>query len=172
MSSSGIIKWYAIYVVSRHEKKVAKLLTEQNVETFLPLIKRLKQWSDRKKMVEEPLFKSYLFVRTDLKNYFDILHVPGVVHFICFDGKPLEVPENQIAAVESYVSDFVDDNDNCLPDLHEGQLVEIKYGQMKGLVGRFISMKGKQRVIVNIEAVGQFLPINISRSQVTPIVND
>ena len=171
MTNAGSIKWYALYVMSRHEKKVNKLLTERNVETFLPLIQRLKQWSDRKKLVEEPLFKSYIFVHTDLKFYFDILHVPGVVHFICSESKPLVVPENQIAAVKSYISDFVDD-DGSLPDLHEGQLVEIKYGQMRGLVGRLVTMKGKQRVVVNIESVGQFLPINISRSQVSPILND
>ena len=73
MAEKAVARWYAVYVKSRYEKKTSKLLEDRNIETYLPLIGRLKQWSDRKKTVEEPLFKSYLFVHTDLKNYFDIL---------------------------------------------------------------------------------------------------
>lgn len=167
MSEKTALRWYAVYVKSRYEKKTSKLLQDRDIETYLPLIGRLKQWSDRKKTVEEPLFKSYLFVHTDLKNYFEILNTPGIVKFITFEGKPVPVPDNQLVAVKEYVGEYdgVDDFEQ-LQDLREGQMVEIAHGQMKGLVGRFIEIKGKQRLLVNIEAVGQSLPINISRSQV------
>jgi len=168
MSEKTVSKWYAVYVKSRYEKKTFKLLEEKHIETYLPLINRLKQWSDRKKMVEEPLFKSYVFVRTDLKDYFEILNTPGIVRFVCFEGKPVPVPENQLVAVKSYIGEFDGEEEiDRLQDLHEGQLVEIAYGQMKGLIGRLVEIKGKQRLLVNIEAVGQSLPISISRSQVT-----
>ena len=168
MSEKTVSKWYAVYVKSRYEKKTFKLLEEKHIETYLPLINRLKQWSDRKKMVEEPLFKSYVFVRTDLKDYFEILNTPGIVRFVCFEGKPVPVPENQLVAVKSYIGEFDGEEEiDRLQDLHEGQLVEITYGQMKGLIGRLVEIKGKQRLLVNIEAVGQSLPISISRSQVT-----
>ena len=167
MSEKTVSRWYALYVKSRYEKKTSKLLEDKNIETFLPVIGRLKQWSDRKKMVEEPLFKSYLFVRSDLKNYFEILNTPGIVRFVTFEGKPVPVPDNQLLAVKEYIGEYSGDDDfDNLQDLHEGQLVEIAYGQMKGLVGRLVEIKGKQRLVVNIEAVGQSLPISVSRSQV------
>ena len=160
-------RWYAVYVKSRYEKKTSKLLEDRNIETYLPLIGRLKQWSDRKKTVEEPLFKSYLFVHTDLKNYFDILNTPGVVRFVCFEGKPVPVPDNQLVAVKSYVGEYDGSDDlSQLQELHEGQIVEIARGQMRGLVGRLVEIRGKQRLIINIEAVGQSLPISVSRSQI------
>lgn len=167
MSEKTASRWYAVYVKSRYEKKASKLLEDRHIETYLPLIGRLKQWSDRKKMVEEPLFKSYLFVHTDLKNYFDILNTPGVVRFVCFEGKPVPVPDNQLVAVKSYIGEYdgADDLD-MLPELHEGQMVEITRGTMKGLVGRLVEIRGKQRLIINIEAVGQSLPISVSRSQI------
>ncbi len=167
MPEKTVARWYAVYVKSRYEKKTSKLLEDRHIETYLPLIGRLKQWSDRKKLVEEPLFKSYLFVHTDLKNYFDILNTPGVVRFVCFEGKPVPVPDNQLVAVKSYIGEY-DGNDDLdkLQELHEGQIVEIARGQMKGLVGRLVEIRGKQRLIINIEAVGQSLPISVTRSQI------
>ena len=167
MSEKAVLRWYAVYVKSRYEKKTSKLLEDKNIETYLPLIGRLKQWSDRKKMVEEPLFKSYLFVRSDLKNYYEILNTPGIVRFVTFEGKPVPVPENQLVAVKEYIGEYDGEDDlELLQNLEEGQMVEIVYGQMKGLIGRLVEMRGRQRLIVNIEAVGQDLPINVSRSQV------
>ena len=167
MAEKTIPQWYAVYVKSRYEKKTSKLLADKDIEVYLPLLNRLKQWSDRKKMVEEPLFKSYVFVRSDLKNYYDILNTPGIVRFVGFEGKPVPVPDNQIVAVRQFVGEYDDSSDiSELHNLQEGQLVEIVYGEMKGLVGRLVSLKGKQRLLVDIESVGRSIPINISRSQV------
>ena len=126
MAEKTITRWYAVYVKSKCEKKTFKLLEDKRIEVYLPLLNRLKQWSDRKKMVAEPLFKSYIFVRSDLKNYYDILNTPGVVRFIGFEGKPVPVPDNQIVAVRQYVGEY--DDSSCvdvLDDMQEGQLVEI-----------------------------------------------
>lgn len=167
MDDKTIAQWYAVYVKSRYEKKTSKLLADKHIEVYLPLLKRLKQWSDRKTMVEEPLFKSYIFVRSDLKNYYEILNTPGIVRFIGFESKPVPVPDNQILAVRQFVGDY--NGNDCvddLQDLQKGQLVEIIYGEMKGLVGRLVSFNGKQRLVVDIESVGRSIPINISRSQV------
>lgn len=160
-------KWFALYVKSRTEKKVFESLEYMDVEAFLPLITNIKQWSDRKKKVEEPLFRSYVFVHTDLKNYYDILNCKGVVKFIMFEGKPVAVPDNQILAIKNYISDS-DRVEIYSEDLHEGELVQIKSGIMKGLVGRLTEIRGKTRLIVNIEIVGKYMPINISRSKVEP----
>lgn len=162
-------KWFAIYVKSRSEKKVHKLLDDIDVESFLPLITRVKQWSDRKKKVEEPLFRSYLFVNISLSDYYKVLQVPGVVKFVNFENQPVPVPENQIIAIKHYINDTDLHDDINYDDFKEGELVRIKSGQMKDLVGRFIKIKGRHRVIIDIESVGQSLPINISRSNVEAV---
>ena len=163
-------KWFAVYVKSRCEKKVSKQLDDIGIESFLPLITRMKQWSDRKKKVEEPLFRSYIFVNITLADYYNVLNVANVVKFITFEKKPVVVPENQITAIKKYICDTDLHEIECdSMDLKEGELVRIKTGQMKDLIGRFIKIKGKHRIIIDIEAVGQSLPINISRSNVERI---
>lgn len=160
-------KWFAIYVKSRNEKKVFKSLNDIGIESFLPLITKIKQWSDRKKKVEEPLFNSYLFVNIPLSDYYKVLNVNGVVRFICFEKKPVEVPENQIEAIKKYICDTdIHDVDYESINFKEGELVRIKSGQMKDLTGRFVEIKGKHRIMIEIEVVGQYLPINIARTNV------
>ena len=161
-------KWFAIYVKSRSEKKVLKLLEDIGVESFLPLITRVKQWSDRKKKVEEPLFRSYLFVNIPLSDYYTVLTVNGVGKFITFEKKPVPVPNNQIIAIKEYLND-TELHSIDYEDFKEGELVRIKSGQMKDLIGRFIKINGKHRVIIDIEAVGQSIPINIARSNVEAV---
>ena len=163
-------KWFAIYVKSRNEKKVFKSLNDIGNESFLPLITKIKQWSDRKKKVEEPLFNSYLFVNIPLSDYYKVLNVNGVVRFICFEKKPVEVPENQIEAIKKYICDTdIHDVDYESINFKEGELVRIKSGQMKDLTGRFVEIKGKHRIMIEIEVVGQYLPINIARTNVERI---
>ena len=161
-------KWFAIYVKSRSEKKVFKLLEDIGIESFLPLITRVKQWSDRKKKVDEPLFRSYLFVNITQKDYYNVLNVPGVVKFVAFNKQAVVVPENQIIAIKEYINDSTLHDINY-EDFHEGELVKIKSGQMRGLTGKFVKINGKHRIIIDIEAVGQSLPINIARSNVEAV---
>lgn len=166
-------KWFAIYVKSRNEKKVFKQLEDIGVESFLPLITRLKQWSDRKKKVEEPLFRSYVFLRHNLKDrkeYYKIMNIQGVVCFVTIEKKPVPIPENQITAIKEYLNDIELQGLNT-DDFKEGQLVRIKSGQMRDLIGRFVQTKGKHNIIIiiEIEAVGQSLPITVPRSIVEAV---
>ena len=165
--------WFAIYVKSRNEKKVFKQLEDIGVESFLPLITRLKQWSDRKKKVEEPLFRSYVFLRHNLKDrkeYYKIMNIQGVVCFVTIEKKPVPIPENQITAIKEYLND-TELQDFNTDDFKEGQLVRIKSGQMRDLIGRFVQTKGKHNIIIiiEIEAVGQSLPITVPRSMVEAV---
>ena len=89
-------KWYAIYTKPRAEKIVNQRLLEEGVETFLPLQKTYRIWSDRKKLVEIPLLPSYLFVRTKVKNFHYVYRIQGIVKFVSFEGKPVSIPQNQI----------------------------------------------------------------------------
>lgn len=161
-------KWFTIYVRSRFEKKVYKYLEDIGIESFLPLITRIKQWSDRKKRVEEPLFCSYLFVRilpTDETAKLQIKKIPGFVKFVSIEKNLTPVPENQIAAIKTYIADNTLHEVNC-EDYKEGELVLIKSGHLKDLIGRFVKINGKHRVIINIESVGQSLPIDVPLSNI------
>ena len=162
--------WHALYVRSRAEKKVLDQLLEQGYEAYLPMLTRLKQWSDRKKKVEEPLFKSYVFVRNNEKQHYYILGVYGVVKFVTFEHKAVIVPDKQILAIKKYIDNPLDDEDELKNlDLKEGQLVRITNGPMQGITGRLVSVKSKRRLLVNIDVVGQTIPVSIPRAKVEPI---
>ena len=162
--------WYALYVKSRSEKKVLTQLEDQGIEAFLPLVTRIKQWSDRKKKVEEPLFKSYVFVHSNEKERYPILSVFGVVKFVTFEHKAVIVPDNQILAIKRYIDDFEEEENNLKNnELKEGQMVRIIAGPLMGLTGQLQSVKNKRHLIVYIEAVGQYISVNIPRTKVEPI---
>lgn len=170
MAETDPLPWYALYVRSRAEKRVYAQLTDRGFDAYLPLIVKMKKWSDRMKQVEEPLFKSYLFVRTDIRKYFEILNIPGVTRFVTFEKKAVVVPQNQINAIKKYCDDFTEDDEAAKEiDFHEGQLVRITSGAMAGLIGRLAPIENKKRLIVFIESVGHYLPINISRTKVEPV---
>lgn len=161
-------EWFAVYVRSRFEKKVLQSLIDIDIESFLPLITRIKRWSDRMKRVEEPLFRSYLFVRiqpNDETTKLKIKKVYGVVRFVSVENIPVPVPNNQIAAIKTYIADNTLHEVNC-EDYKEGELVIIKSGHMRDLIGRFVKINGKHRVIINIESVGQSLPIDVPLSNI------
>ena len=156
-------KWYAIYTKSRNEKMVSANLEVKGIEVYLPLLKILKQWSDRKKWVEVPLFRSYIFVHIYDKNYLDVLQTDGVVRFVTFRNERISIPENQIIAVKSYLEEDDPINIENLEYL-PGDRVEVCRGPLRGLLGVFIEVKGKQRVMVEIESIGQRLILNLPKS--------
>ena len=162
--------WHAIYVKSRSEKKVAERLQEIGIDYYLPLVTTIRQWSDRKKRVEEPLFKSYVFVHSTTKQHIPILNVYGVIKFVTFEHQAVVVPENQIVAIKRYIDDF-DEKERELTnaELQVGDMVRITNGPMQGLIGRLQSIKDKRQIIVYIEAVGQYIPVSISRAKVEAI---
>ncbi len=163
--------WHALYVRSRSEKKVLSQLEDQGYTAYLPLVTQLKQWSDRKKKVEEPLFKSYVFVFSSDKEYIPILNVYGVIKFVCFEKQAVIVPENQILAIKKFVSEYERGEEFKMlnsEDLKVGQKVRIINGPMKGLTGRLETIRNKRHLIVYINVVGQSIPVHIPRAKVEP----
>lgn len=160
--------WFAIYVKSRSEKKVAEELEALHIEHYLPLQKILKQWSDRKKWILEPLFRSYVFVRIGQPEYYRVLNVPGVVKYISFEGKAVSVPERQIEAIRYFLNEK---DPELSEDVHweEGKQVEVISGSLTGLKGHLVEVRGKSKVSVEIDAVGRTLLLNISRNKLRVI---
>ncbi|MBK0382125.1 UpxY family transcription antiterminator [Pedobacter sp. SD-b] len=163
-----VYRWYPVYTSPRAEKKTNFLLEKKGILTYLPTYKTLKQWSDRKKWVEEVLFKSYLFVFISHKEYDLVVQTPGIVRFIHFSGKAAYIPDNQIAALKNYLS-----GDECpeitYDKLNVGQKVKIVSGKLKGYEAEMVSWQQQERLILRLDALGQSLLLKISAADVEPI---
>jgi transcriptional antiterminator RfaH len=156
------MNWFALYTNPRAEKRAYTELVRNGIEAYLPLQRTLKQWSDRKKWVEEPLFRSYIFVKINQASYFDVLNTPGIVRYITFEGKAVPVPPKQIEAIRYFLSEIgplSEERGNS--DLTPGSKVEIIRGPLHGLTGLVVDFQGHKKVRIEIEALGQFLNLTI-----------
>jgi transcription antitermination factor NusG len=161
------LNWYAVYTNPRAEKRAHAELVRKEIESYLPLQRTLRLWSDRKKWVEEPLFRSYIFVNISQSQYFDVLNTPGVVRYITFEGKAVAVPEKQIEAIRYYLADSTDPLDEAwgnsgLAALAPGTSVEVTRGPLKGLTGQLVNIQGRHKFRIQIDALGQFLNLTVS----------
>jgi len=158
-------KWYALYTRSRAEKQMHKLLVKAGIDAYLPMIKVLKYWSDRKKWVEEPLFRSYLFVYISEAEYYDVLNIPGAVRYITFEGKAVPIPPQQIEAIKQFVSTG-DDLPEVDLKLSPGDKVDIIAGPMKGIEGELVNIMGKKMVRIEINGLGRGVYLELPASHI------
>ncbi len=158
--------WYAIYTKVNNEKKIFKSLEEEKIECYLPLMRSLRQWSDRKKWIEEPLFRCYLFVRVSYKEFFNVLSIPGVVCYVSFGGKPQTIPDYQIDSIKTLVRQEEIDLTVSKERLRKGNKAEVLVGPLKGLKGEIIEISGQYRILIRIETMGLCLHANISKEEV------
>lgn len=152
--------WYAIYTKPRSEKKVYQRLVEQGIEAFLPLQKRLKQWSDRKKWVEEPLFHSYLFVHIASGDYYNVLNTIGVVRYITFNGKAAPIPTRQIEQVREILNQDIE-IETVTKAIRPGDRVEVKFGLLKGIIGELVEISGHKKLIIRIDHISHQLQVTL-----------
>ncbi|NIT59129.1 MAG: UpxY family transcription antiterminator [Aliifodinibius sp.] len=151
--------WYALYTRPRFEKKIEKKLTDLNIECFLPLKTVTKYWSDRKKLLEEPLFPSYVFVYANSKQRYEALQPDGVVRMVTFSGGPARIPDEQIEAVRRILhSGYLPTVDN---NLSKGDRVEIIAGPLIGLKGFVSEPRGHHYFSIFIDGICQSMSINI-----------
>ena len=162
-------QWYAVYTYPKVEKKVHQEITKLGVETYLPLQKVVKQWSDRKKRTEAPLFPNYIFVKTTLQERFDIFKVKGLVRFVTFEGSPVAIPEQEIDTIKKMTGQEGLSLEHH-PSAGVGEPVRITSGQFAGTEGIIVrEAGGKSRFIVRIKALRQTVSVNITSDQVIPL---
>ena len=159
--------WYAIYVRSRYEKKVADQLKERRIDHFLPSIPRLRQWKDRKKIVQIPLFPGYVFVHIKLADKLQVLNVSGVVWLVGFNNQPSPIPESQIDDIRRLLchTKLIESSSY----ISNGRWVEIIYGPFAGVRGKLIQHRGRQRLLVGIDLIQQAISVEVDMSWVKPI---
>ncbi len=161
-------RWFAVYTLPRAEKKVSERLSKVGIEHYLPLLKTLKKWSDRKKWVEEPLFKSYLFVKISEAEYYKVLNTIGIVRYITFTGKAVPVPENDIEIIKKLLVEYPDDLE-AVENLEAGTPIEIIAGPMMGVQGSLVDYRGEKRASIRVEYINQSILISIPSSFISPL---
>lgn len=158
-------KWYILKVRSRHEKAIAEKVGEK-YEIFLPLIKKRRQWSDRIKIIEAPLFPGYLFVFTDIRQKYFILEIDGVSSFVHFGDKEATIREKELSALEIMLKDpkSLEVKDGyCYT---EGENVKVLCGAFAGLKGKVRSLKNSKRLYISIEQLGKIVSVEIDSNAI------
>ena len=166
--SLGFQNWYAIYVKSRHEKSVHSELQQKGIESSLPLISVTRQWSDRRKKVEVPLFRGYVFVNIDIKHEkFNVLQTQGVVKFVTFCNKTVSIPDEQMYWLDQLVmSNLALDHEQDIPLDAE---VDVMFGPFKGLRGWVKQKNSKFKLVVWFDAIMQGVSVEIDPTWLTPV---
>ncbi len=158
--------WFAIYVKARHELKVLDALKWKEIECYLPMRKELRQWSDRKKMVEEPLIRGYIFVRLDLRHYYDVLVVPGVISFVSFGKQPAEIPDYQIEDLKIFLKNGSQQVEVTNEFVRKGEFVKVNHGPFQNAIGEVVQLRGKKRLLIRIKALGCAVHAELGANQV------
>jgi len=162
-------KWYAVQTRARHEKVIARRLQEQGISTFLPLVTEVHRWSDRKKIIELPLFSCYLFARlapTD-EDRSRVLRLDGVFQFVGARGGGTPIPDEQIDAVRILVQEHIPVH--SYPFLRIGQRVRIRSGALNGVEGILVARNGDHTLVVSIDAIQRSLAVRIEGYDVEPV---
>ena len=164
-------KWYACHTRSRHEKQVDLLLGRRGIESYLPLVPRKRKWKDRSKVVQLPLFPGYVFGRFSLRELHQVLGTPGVATVVKSSGQPVAIPEEELQNVRRFAAALTRQEIELelRPYVAEGQWVQVIDGPFEGVRGIVLERRGRRRVLIGLEAVGQGLEIDVETRSLRPI---
>ena len=161
--------WYAVQTRARHEKKVAKQLQEKGATTFLPLVTRTHRWSDRRKVIELPLFPCYAFARLALsvEMRLSALQTPGVLSIVGARGVGAPIPDKEIEDMQTLLAQNA--TSSLYPFIKVGQRVRIRGGCLDGVEGFLVAEKPDRRLVVSIELIQQSVSVQMDGYEVEPI---
>ncbi|MGI8952814.1 MAG: UpxY family transcription antiterminator [Chitinophagaceae bacterium] len=160
--------WFALYTKPRWEKKVDNVLIKKNIESWCPVQKVERQWSDRKKIIEDPLFKSYVFVRINEDEKLRVLQTEGVLNFVHHSGKPAIIRDEEINIIKSFLQEkdvFI--STQSWDSLQENIKVKINRGIFMDNTGTVVRA-AKKKVYVRLESLGQVIIVEFPSGFVTP----
>lgn len=161
LKKTGESRWYAAYTKSRTEKKVLARLTENGFEAYLPIRRKRHQWSDRLKWVEEPLIKSYIFIKANESEYYNAINTPGLVCYVTFEGKAAPIPEWQIDALKLLLQEGAEieiSNARFSP----GEKIIVVAGTLVGMQGEMVEYRGKKKVLVRLGTTGTNILVTVN----------
>ena len=156
-----------MYTRPRWEKKVNQLLSEKGVENYCPLNKVRRKWSDRVKVVEEPLFKSYVFVKVNDEDRSDVRMTPGVINFVYWQGKPAVIKEKEIIAIKRFLDEY--ENVEVQPlEVRVNQRVKITTGPLMDQEGQVLEVKHKKAKVA-IDSLDYVLVASIEKTKLATV---
>lgn len=161
--------WYALYVKSRHEFLTMDELKRKGVKTFLPFVKKMRQWKDRKKFVDFPLFPGYLFVsvKADPEEFVNVLKTRGAVSLISRrPGCPAVVADEEINSLKLMVESG--EEIDIYPELKEGTAIRVKKGPLKGAIGKLEKKEDQHIFLVNIDILGRSVGVKVFADDIEP----
>lgn len=162
MSVENTISWKVIYTASRQEKKVATLLDRFGIVYYLPLVKKLRLWSDRKKWVEMPLFNGYVFVRPEPNMRDKVLEIPGVVKYLKYNGADAQVSDNELKLIQQLIETGYNVEAADRVNLKKGDIVTIQQGPLKGIEAEVMKdADGSEYVLLAFETISQAVRVSL-----------
>ncbi len=162
--------WHAVYTRPQCEKKVQNVLESLQIEVYLPLIKELRQWSDRKKILLKPLFPSYLFIKSCSKNIETVRQTSGVVHIVSCNGKPVAIPEEHIRSIRQILETEHQFLIQPYFSVVAGDCVRVISGSLKGVVGVVMSDSENNRLLIMIESIGKTVSVAVEKKHLRPVL--
>jgi transcription antitermination factor NusG len=165
------LRWFVVYTYPKMERKVHSKIIEMGTESFLPLQKVVKQWSDRKKKLEVPLFPNYVFVRITPNKSFDLLKIREVVRFLTIEGRPVAVTENEINSIKKILAGDSEIHDEKWHPFYQiGEKIKIRHGRFSGIEGYLVRRSGKNRVMIQVDALKKAVSIDIPEYYTAEVV--
>ena len=158
------LPWFALQVNSRKENWIFAHLVGQGYECFLPKYKSVRQWSDRRKEIESPLFPGYLFCRFNPLERLPILKTPGVMEIVGCNRKPIPIDEQEIQAIQRMMESSL--ARQPWPYLEVGERVRIQSGALRGLVGVLVALKGNYRLVLSVTLLKRSVAVEIDAAAV------
>jgi len=163
-------RWFAAYTKPRWEKKVSRVLERKGVECWCPLKKTEKQWSDRKKVIEEPLFTSYVFVRINETEKSVVLMTDGILNFVYYIGKPAIIRDEEIDIIKKFLSEKqASVSVQSLASLDENTRIKVNHGIFMDTTGTVLK-GGKKKVFVKLESLDQVMVVEFPVEYLSPLV--
>jgi transcription antitermination factor NusG len=159
--------WYALWVKSRHEAVVSQELSRKGIDNFLPVMTKVRQWKDRKKLIEYPLFPGYLFVHipSDPGEFLKVVKTRGSVSFVSLEpGQPSVVSSEEIASLKIALESG--EEIDVFPALKEGTLVRVKRGPLYGAIGMLSKREDRHMFLINIDILGRSVGLKIHAEDV------
>ncbi|WP_103071989.1 UpxY family transcription antiterminator [Aquimarina sediminis] len=155
--------WHVLYVRSRHEKKVHSLLEENQLESFLPMIRTISQWTDRQKIILKPLFPSYVFVKINsIKDFNKALTINGVCSYVRCGGEYAKLKDEEINNIRLVVDvEDITDLEMNTQNYEAGEVKKIFCGPLIGLECEILKYKNRHKILVRIDSIPQNITATI-----------
>jgi transcription antitermination factor NusG len=167
MQTSDSPHWYAVYTRPNMERKLTAELLEKGIVAYCPIQKVMRQWSDRKKVIEVPAFRGYVFVQIHDKIRWHVLTANGVLNFVCHNGKPARIPNSEMETVRLFFQDM----ETCVldeTDISVNDIARVYSGVLMGMEGEVVDLKHRY-VILKIPALGLQMQVKVPRENIQVI---